>query len=309
MNLTSKPVAQQLHQHIEQTGKSQAQIARALGISAAALSSWLSGHYKGDNGALELKVSRYLKREGKRSSVLQIPTVATSNYKLIYSALGIAQEEYDIALITGAAGTGKTTAAKAYAKAHNAIYLKAHRGLTMHRLFSQLAELLELSTPKGLAANCAAISQALSDRDTLIIIDEAEYLSDNSLELLRQIINDDACCGLALIGLPKLGFLIRNMANDHEQLLSRVGVALKLDPIPRSDFDLLFKRTWPDLSPDLQERIYALCENKGPTGSSPSLRNCTKILARIWRACHISGGKPSIQMLDEASRLIMTKAN
>jgi DNA transposition AAA+ family ATPase len=42
--------------------------------------------------------------------------------------------------------------------------------------------------------------EALRDRDTVIMIDEADYLSDSSLELVRRVINDKAQTGVVLVG-------------------------------------------------------------------------------------------------------------
>lgn len=302
----------QLKAHLSAQCLSQASCAKALGVSGAALSTWLAATYQGDNAALEQKIKRYLRRESNRAGILQIPVVFTGNYKYINSALAVAQEEYDIAVIVGAAGTGKTTALKAYAQRNSAIYIKAHRGLTMHRLFSHIAELLGLphgpgKRSLGLAGICAAITETLEPRDTLLIIDEAEYLSDNSLELLRQVIHDDSRCGLALCGLPKLAGLLRNMVNDHEQLLSRVGVYAQLEPVPQSDFGLLMDKAWPDLPQPLREGIYRASLNQTRTGAQPSLRNAAKIMARMYRACARTGAQPSAELVEEATRLIMTK--
>lgn len=57
----------------------------------------------------------------------------------------------------------------------------------------------------------------------VVIIDQADYLSDASLELLRCIIVDMAEVGLVLVGMPRLKMKLENLANDHEQLLSWVG--------------------------------------------------------------------------------------
>ena len=296
-----------LGQHIKGSAKSQAAIAKSIGISGSALSSWLSGAYKGNSDAVEHKVAKYLRREARRESALQIPIVRLSNYQLIGAALATAHEECEIALITGAAGTGKTTAITAYAKSNDSLLLRAHRGLTMHRLMADIAAQLGIAKVSGLANVCEAIIEKLKPLDIAVIVDEAEYLSDNSLELLRQVIYDSAESPLILVGLPRLAGIILNMKNDHEQLLSRVGSALKLEPIPISDFEQLMQAAWQGLDSSVIQRIYRYSQNQTRTGSSPSLRNCTKLLARLHRRCMREGAQPSAAMVDSVANLILQK--
>jgi DNA transposition AAA+ family ATPase len=69
------------------------------------------------------------------------------------------------------------------------------------------------------------IVEELHGRDMVLITDQTDYLTDASLELLRCIIVDMAEVGLVLVGLPRLIYKLENLANDHEQLLSRVGTS------------------------------------------------------------------------------------
>jgi hypothetical protein len=63
----------------------------------------------------------------------------------------------------------------------------------------------------------ARIVEALRGRDTVIMIDEADYLSVSSLELVRRIINDKAQTGVVLVVLPRLKYKLENLRNDHEE--------------------------------------------------------------------------------------------
>jgi DNA transposition AAA+ family ATPase len=62
--------------------------------------------------------------------------------------------------------------------------------------------------------------------------DEADYLSDGSLELVRRVINDKAQTGVAPAGLPRLKYKLENLRNDHQQLPSRVGRCRKSSGLP-----------------------------------------------------------------------------
>jgi DNA transposition AAA+ family ATPase len=67
------------------------------------------------------------------------------------------------------------------------------------------------------------------------MIDEADYLSDSSLELVRRIINDNAQTGVVLVGLSRLKYKLENLRNDHQQLTSRVGVLLEVKRLSKAD--------------------------------------------------------------------------
>jgi hypothetical protein len=68
-----------------------------------------------------------------------------------------------------------------------------------------------------------------------MLIDEADYLSDGSLELVRRVINDKAQTGVVLAGLPRLKYKLENLRNDHQQLTSRVGVFLEVKRMGKPD--------------------------------------------------------------------------
>jgi hypothetical protein len=79
--------------------------------------------------------------------------------------------------------------------------------------------------------------------------DEADYLSDGSLELVRRVINDEAQTGVVLAGLLRLKYKLRNLRNDHQQLTSRVGALLEVKRLAKPDAVKVIEGVWQGLAP------------------------------------------------------------
>ena len=68
----------------------------------------------------------------------------------------------------------------------------------------------------------------------LLIIDEAEQLSYKSLEMIRRL-HDKSGIGVLLAGMHKLLGNLRGIRGEYAQLYSRVGMAVKLEPLQEAD--------------------------------------------------------------------------
>jgi DNA transposition AAA+ family ATPase len=142
------------------------------------------------------------------------------------------------------------------------------------------------------------VIEALKDRDAVLIIDEADYLSDSSLELVRRIINDKAHTGVVLVGLPTLEYKIRNLRNDHEQLISRVGVMVKLGALKKGDAEKILDGVWTDLP---KETVDAFVK-----GASGSTRTLVKLMGRVHQLMDINRlEKPDTEIIAAAGELLM----
>jgi DNA transposition AAA+ family ATPase len=102
---------------------------------------------------------------------------------------------------------------------------------------------------KAVLIDC--IVEGLKGRDLVLIIDQADYLNNSALELLRCISVDMATVGLVLAGLPRLEMQVRNLPNDHEQLLSRVGTFLKVGKMKGGDGAKIIRGVWETASEDV----------------------------------------------------------
>ena len=215
---------------------SQAKAAQALGYSGGVISAYKSKTYNGDVKKLEKEIAAWLEREARRLERLDVPIAETSTLEKMRRAITIAQDEGDIAVIIGDAGSGKTTALRQYAKeSHSALLIEVDTSFSQVTLMAEIARKLGVESKGGQNAVVERVIEALKGRDAVLIVDEADYLSGKALELLRRVINDKAQTGVVLVGLPELEHKIRGNRSDHKQLQSRIGVLLRLGKLKKAD--------------------------------------------------------------------------
>lgn len=204
---------------------SQSALARALAVSAAAISTFRKGEYKGQVEALARKIYLYLenyKQKGKKTPELDA-VFESKDYKMANFVINEAVNDGEIALITGTAGSGKSTIAQNYAKSHpNAIFVEATLHTTAKVLLEELEMRLNLPPAKNCHEKVVHIAKELKRRDVIILIDEAEHLSVRALEDLRRIW-DFSSVPLVLFGTEILMKNLMGKNGELRQLYSRIG--------------------------------------------------------------------------------------
>ncbi|MFB5082520.1 helix-turn-helix domain-containing protein, partial [Raoultella sp. C349492] len=107
----------QLEELMNRKGYTQSHVARAIGKSPAAISTFLSGKYNGDIKTLQSLLQGFIQRESDKDRLhhLKIDFVPTVTAKSGLEVIRMAHLENDINVIYGAAGLGKTMMLKEYA--------------------------------------------------------------------------------------------------------------------------------------------------------------------------------------------------
>ena len=256
---------------------SQRKAAKSLGYSSGVISSYKSHTYNGAVKALEEKIELWLKREENRYNKLGIPFMEITPSGQIRKICAMVHEDRTLGVLPGQAGSGKSTALKKYRDENpgSVIYIEVDPGFNKNILMMEIARELGLDIKGNLYTLTSRIIQALRGRDMLVIVDEADYLSDNALELLRRIIHDKAETGVIVSGLPRLLSQLHNMRDDHAQFTSRVGVKHNIKPLHRPDAQKVIASVWPDLEKTSIDCLVKL--------SSGSLRTLTLLMSRSHR--------------------------
>jgi DNA transposition AAA+ family ATPase len=279
---------------------SQTKAATALGYSGGVISAYKNKNYTGNMETLEMRIEAWLNREARRLDRLDVPIAETSTLSKIRRAITIAQDEEDIAVVLGETGTGKTTALRQYVKeSHSAILIEVDPSYTQVTLMNELANALGVEPSKG--GQNAVIERVIGemkDRDTVLIVDEADYLSDKSLELLRRVVNDKSHTGVVLVGLPRLEHKIKNLRNDHEQLQSRIGIMVRLEKLKKPDAEKIIDGVWKDIPKDVMTAFADVA--KGST------RTLVKLMGRVHQIMGLNKVKvPDVDIITEAKELLM----
>jgi len=278
---------------------SQAEAARRMDYTAGVVSAYKSKTYTGNIKLIEEKVAEFLQREERRHSIVAVPTAETSATTQVCKAITMAQDEVDIAVIVGEAGTGKTTAVRQYVKkTHSALLVEVDPGFTQRALIHAIARQVGVDPIGGTNVIIERVINALRTRDAVLIVDEADYLTDASLELVRRVIHDKSNTGVVLVGLPRLEYKIRSLKNDHQQLASRVGIFLKVAKMSKSDGEKILSGVWKDLAKDVVEAFV-----KTANGSA---RTLVKLMGRVHQIMALNKTeKPDSDIIARAGELLM----
>lgn len=224
---------------------SKLEVARRAAVPIGTLSPWYDGSYTGRYDAVTERVRRFPAAHAEaRAARLALPAapdfVPTPTARRLTEALACAQTMPEIAVATLGAGCGKTTTARAYVAARPNAWLVTMRPSTAgrHPMLCELALALDVTE-----SNPARLDRALgarlrrNGRNTLLILDEAQHLSDDAVNQLRYF-NDEYGTGLALLGneavFRRWGGPQEKAARDgFAQIQSRIGYRIqRRQPLP-----------------------------------------------------------------------------
>lgn len=223
-------LVEQLSLLMSEKGLSRSQVARSIGMSTAAISTFLSGTYQGNLASIEEKIAAFLQLEEnrRRDKKLAIEYVRTRSARRAADILRLAHADGQAVVIIGQAGLGKTRSLKDYvANNPDAVLIEADPTFTAKVLLKKLAEKVGAEAAGNLNALMEAIVVKLAGSGRLIAVDEAECLPLRALECLRRI-HDKTEVGLALVGMPRLLMNLRGRHGELKQLYSRIGFKLDL---------------------------------------------------------------------------------
>ncbi|MFN7400327.1 MAG: AAA family ATPase [Sandaracinobacter sp.] len=223
---------ERLNRLYEDTGMSWAEIAAESGIKAGTLTQWAKGTYAGDNLRYAAEVRRYL--DGRAAlAALQTGTVEDPGFLETLTAdriLGLLQwaQTGKIVAVAAGPGTGKTMAAREYRTRSANVWLATMKPSSSGVQPMQMTVLAAMGDVDGKGSPQQLSARILAKvRGTrgLIIVDEAQELSEKALDELRSW-HDECGIGIALLGdervIGRLGGLRRaELARLHSRVSMR----------------------------------------------------------------------------------------
>ena len=284
---------QALRSYMDEMGKSQSALARALGVSKATLNLYLQNKYVGDVNALNDKVRAFLDLAKKRvdTAKLHIEFVETNTAKQMLSFLGMTHVLGQLGIMYGDAGMGKTTCLKAYQRANSAcVLIEPDTTFTAKVLLQELCRVLRLPEKGNMHDLMARVVDCLKDSERLIMVDEAELLPLRALETLRRV-HDKAGCAVVLAGMPKLLLNLKGPNAEFKQLFGRVSMHLNLgDRVALDDL----KQIACEILGIHDERALESLANK----ANGSVRKMQKLMENVYYLMRVNG--IGLDELDEA---------
>lgn len=226
-----------LNKIINQYQFSQTQLATKIGISESALSQIRSGEYDyNPDNYVWMRVTKFIETINRK-------VYETKLLRVVYRMLNESFKEKEIAVITSCSGAGKTTAIVQYCLInHFAVHVRVNEVFTTKYLLQIILRSLNCPT-LGLNTQqmYETVSEVLTRKNRLIVIDEAERLKVSQLELLRDLY-DQGNMGLCLVGLDSLRSLLqrgKNLRENLVQLYSRVAYQKVVDILEPEDVELI----------------------------------------------------------------------
>lgn len=230
----------------ESRGWSKSSVARLSDVPMGTLSPWYDGTYTGRLTEITARVKRWLAsfEESARLAGVKAPGfVTTRTAGEVIDTLVYAQALGEMVVITLGAGMGKTITCRHFAATRPHVFLVTMRPTTTN-VFAAMQELaLVLGvTEKSPARLDRSVGERLkrNGRETLLIVDEAQNATDNTVNQLRYFL-DEFGCGIALVGNEELygRFGGAEPKAAYAQLHRRIGKRLRrLIPL-QADIDAL----------------------------------------------------------------------
>lgn len=188
----------------EGRGISRAAFAKMAGIAESTFSRWFNGSYPGDNAAIEKKIEEFLETEAVRGTVKDSKDIVfamTGISSNIWSTLDYCKVQKQMVCIYGDAGCGKTMTTREWMKDKaNVIYLSASPAINSPKaILKRIANAVRTRTTGNKDDLEMEIINKVYGSDMTLIIDEAQHLNHNTLEMVRSI-KESCDIGLALIG-------------------------------------------------------------------------------------------------------------
>jgi DNA transposition AAA+ family ATPase len=140
-----------------------------------------------------------------------------------------------LAMVTGPAGRGKTAAAQHYVVNSDAIYLPPMNIRTPAMVLREISFDLAGMRPTRTDACLTIIGEQMARNRRLIMIDEADLLKMECLEMLRNV-NERFACPIMLIGEEDL----KGKVGSRRRLASRIRRRVEFGPISKEDIVFFF---------------------------------------------------------------------
>lgn len=242
-----------------------ADLARRANLNRGTLSQCLAGKYpSAPYEHLRAAWEAVLASQDRQGEVRTVPYVQGSMYRMMSVSVRRARTYRSVTVLTGAVGTGKTSAARAVAAAvPGVVLLEAHGEMSTAGVLGRLCRAAGLKVPVWAPPEdkVEALIEAWQGSETVVVVDEAETLvpahraakGRRTLEVLRRL-RDLAQIGMVFVGTDKMDDVIGK--GHFDQLRSRVIARPEhVRTITRDDADAVVRAALPDQAHVLGDEV------------------------------------------------------
>lgn len=292
----ARELIEKLSHFMEQEELSQSEVARSCGLNVATFHLWLKNSYKGNVTKINDAVKNYLEREREKAELtsISIDFVMTAAAKKIFEIARICHLDGELGIAYGEAGLGKTWSVREYARLNpDVILVETNPGWSLRVLIRKLHRAVGLDGRGFVDELLDEIVERLNKTGRLIIIDEAENLPSDIINLIRRI-HDHTGCGMLLVGMPRLIHNVRGRKGELTQLHSRSGVSCSIAPLVSEDTEKIVKTCIPTEKEG--EGIFETFHYE----SGGNARVLSKLLLRSIRMAEVNSGIITPEIIKKA---------
>jgi DNA transposition AAA+ family ATPase len=293
---------QRFDAHLQKYGISNNKAAAGIGYTPSVLSQWRGGNYRGDIDQVESRIRAWLELQEAREKNETIPYVPLRRTSRIKGVVRIAHEEKFIGLVLGNSGTSKSFALQEYAieNPSTSLLVKCDPTMGLSTLVSILSREIGLDSRGRLSEISDRLVQEVKKRDLVVMLDEADYLTDQVWEWARIAINDKGGAALVFAGLPRVEFRIKSFKADHRQIENRVGIIYRVEDISDAEVDQVLAAVWPEGIDGAVAKIFKQT-------ARGSLHLLERHISNTKRAMHQAQlvGLPTPEIVSDAANLLM----
>lgn len=239
---------------LNKSGRPQTWLGRISRVNAGTLNQVLRGSYTASPAKWLAQMQEAIASNDERVNARGVPFVETSVYKLAASVYHRARTYQNLGVLASSVGTGKTTAAAEYERRTPNVHLiECIRNMSASSFLDELCAKLSLTAETRGASKekkFLATVRALRGTESLLIIDEAETVSPETLHYIRRI-RDMAKVGVVLQGTEDLLAQIKPEHGRFGQIRSRIGFwPESVGSITRQDADELALAAFEEIDVD-----------------------------------------------------------
>ena len=256
-------------------GWSKTEVSRRADIPLGTFSAWYDGTYKGRYDTQTQRIENFLASRGAALAITRgLPTapgfLQTRVARELFTAFTYAQMLPTVAVVTIASGLGKSMAAGIFAatRPHVVHVTLSPSSTAAHTLKAEIAQEMGIECRDSSKIK-RVITEALkrNGHHSLLIVDEAQNLSEDSINELRHF-RDMASCGLVLLGNDegRTPYATRDPRHASPQVTRRVGHRLNVLKPYGEDIDLVVS-AWGIADPAANEIARKIAAMPGAFGT------------------------------------------
>lgn len=226
---TDKQLQHHVNCWLSETGTSVGQLAEVTRQNATTLRKVLKGNYSSSPTTFLQTMAGAIARFTAHTETAGVPIIPELEItKYVARVCETSRVDRHIGVFTANMGCGKTMAVRQYATSNTGtVLVEADPAMAPPTLLRAILKALgvQASTKSGgsVPVLFRAAVEALNGSDQLLIIDEAECVTDASLEYLRRL-HDKAGIGVVLVGTSELQAKLSLPVRGSSQMRSRVGL-------------------------------------------------------------------------------------